>query len=133
MYGRAYESDKREPEARGVRLSAPSLISSSHKNESLRRKASRASTHAPANEGFQNRRDSIKNRPIKISPREDDPTANRRNPTIDNRDFPSSEHREYTRSCIGNFTVYRILINATHQSSNSPIVPISKGNLLLYD
>lgn len=78
-------------------------------------------------------RDSIKNRPTKISPLAgDDPTANRWNPTIDNRDFPSSEHREYTRSCISNFTVYRIfLINATYQSSNSPTMSISKAISLI--
>lgn len=97
MYSRAYESDKREPEEFvGAQRAAPSLISLSRKDKSPYHIKGRehtrdhTSTHPSVIEGgyFQNRRDRIENR------------LTSRDPTIDNRDFPFSDHRDVAPSTL---------------------------------
>lgn len=81
---------------RGESLSAPSLISLSRENKSPYHIKGREHTRARTNmhpsviEGgyFQNHKDRIENR------------LTSRDPTIDNRDFPSSEHRDVAPSTL---------------------------------
>lgn len=95
MYSRAYESDKREPEEflgaqraeRVYRLRHWFLCRAKINLRIISREENtraRTNTHPLVIEGeyFQNRRDQIENR------------LTSRDPTTDNRDFPSSEHRD---------------------------------------